>query len=873
MNILTKDTLREIIKTKTKFISIMIIMLLGVFVFVGLEETPKAIKNTANTYLNSIDMYDLKVTNTFGITEEDVNVVKSLNNIKYAETYYSKKIKVDKINDEINLISLPQKIALTKQIEGRLPKEENEIIITEALKNQYSLGETILIKEQYRQEANQIELKNKEYKIVGFVYGADFPDNSSNNKVSKNYFAYVSKENFISNKYSGINILLTDFDTRDFSDDNYYKKLSLYREDLAEKLKKQQEEHNKNFKETANANLEENKSKIELLKTRLNESEKNLEGLKYIFPEKYEKESKELKEKEKTLKEQEEKLKISEKKINNQNYPRFRIESVKENATYAEFINSADSLKDIADIFSIFLYAVAILVTLTTITRMIEENRINIGTLKSLGYSDIEISKKYYIYGITSSLIGGILGIILAYNILVPAVYNSYAKSLVMKIPIIQKDINIIIISLLISVICVVLSVHIPLRRLLKENTSSLLRPKVPERAKRIFLEKISFIWKRLNFLRKVTFRNIFCYKIRMLMTIFGVLGCLSLMFVGFGIRNSIENLEPEQFDKITKYDILAVYNPYISDFEKEGIKKIINQNTDVEKSQEISVGQATIESDNRVVDKITMFILEKDEKDFFNLKKGIKKISLDDNGVIIDEKLAHLYKLKVGDNLKIFFDDKEYTVKISAINENYIGHNMYIKKGYFEKTFAESYEKNAYLIKTNHDKDKTENIVESLDKNENISFVKNNMAIRKIIEDQVEAVDILVIVIVLCSTSLALVVLYNLINVNVSERIRELSTIKVLGFYSKEVTLYVFREIFYLTLIGIIIGNFIGVLLYRKIILDLAGRNMMFDSKPSYLTCVISTALTLIIVICVMVLMHFRLKKVNMVEALKGVE
>ena len=873
MNILTKDTLREIIKTKTKFISIMIIMLLGVFVFVGLEETPKAIKNTANTYLNSIDMYDLKVTNAFGITEEDVNVIKSLNNIKYAETYYSKKIKVDKINDEINLISLPQKIALTKQIEGRLPKEENEIAITEALKNQYSLGETILIKEQYRQEANQIELKNKEYKIVGFVYGADFPDNSSNNKVSKNYFAYVSKENFISNKYSGINILLTDFDTRDFSDDSYYKKLSLYREDLAEKLKKQQEEHNKNFKETANANLEENKSKIELLKTRLNESKKNLESIKYILPEKYEKESKEIKEKEKTLQEQEEKLQISEKKINNKNYPRFRIESVKENATYAKFINSADSLKDIANIFSIFLYAVAILVTLTTITRMIEENRINIGTLKSLGYSDIEISKKYYIYGITSSLVGGMLGIILAYNILVPAVYNSYAKSLVMKIPIIQKDINIIIISLLISVICVVLSVHIPLRKLLKENTSSLLRPKVPERAKRIFLEKISFIWKRLNFLRKVTFRNIFCYKIRMLMTIFGVLGCLSLMFVGFGIRNSIENLEPEQFDKITKYDILAVYNPYISDFEKKGIKKTINQNTDVEKSQEISVGQATIESDNRVVDKITMFILEKDEKDFFNLKKGIKKLSLDDNGVIIDEKLAHLYKLKVGDNLKIFFDDKEYTVKISAINENYIEHNMYLKKEYFEKTFAENYEKNAYLIKTNHDKDKTENIVESLDKNENISFVKNNMAIRKIIEDQVEAVDILVIVIVLCSTSLALVVLYNLINVNVSERIRELSTIKVLGFYSKEVTLYVFREIFYLTLIGIIIGNFVGVLLYRKIILDLAGRNMMFDSKPSYLTYIISTALTLIIVICVMILMHFRLKKVNMVEALKGVE
>lgn len=873
MNILTKDTLREIIKTKTKFISIMIIMLLGVFVFVGLEETPKAIKNTANTYLNSIDMYDLKVTNAFGITEEDVNVVKSLNNIKYAETYYSKKIKVDKINDEINLISLPQKIALTKQIEGRLPKEENEIVITEALKNQYSLGETILIKEQYRQEANQIELKNKEYKIVGFVYGADFPDNSSNNKVSKNYFAYVSKENFISNKYSGINILLTDFDTRDFSDDSYYKKLSLYREDLAEKLKKQQEEHNKNFKETANANLEENKSKIELLKTRLNESKKNLESIKYILPEKYEKESKEIKEKEKTLQEQEEKLQISEKKINNKNYPRFRIESVKENATYAKFINSADSLKDIANIFSIFLYAVAILVTLTTITRMIEENRINIGTLKSLGYSDIEISKKYYVYGITSSLVGGMLGIILAYNILVPAVYNSYAKSLVMKIPIIQKDINIIIISLLISVICVVLSVHIPLRRLLKENTSSLLRPKVPERAKRIFLEKISFIWKRLNFLRKVTFRNIFCYKIRMLMTIFGVLGCLSLMFVGFGIRNSIENLEPEQFDKITKYDILAVYNPYISDFEKKGIKKTINQNTDVEKSQEISVGQATIESDNRVVDKITMFILEKDEKDFFNLKKGIKKLSLDDNGVIIDEKLAHLYKLKVGDNLKIFFDDNEYTVKISAINENYIEHNMYLKKEYFEKTFAENYEKNAYLIKTNHDKDKTENIVESLDENENISFVKNNMAIRKIIEDQVEAVDILVIVIVLCSTSLALVVLYNLINVNVSERIRELSTIKVLGFYSKEVTLYVFREIFYLTLIGIIIGNFVGVLLYRKIILDLAGRNMMFDSKPSYLTYIISTALTLIIVICVMILMHFRLKKVNMVEALKGVE
>jgi len=246
--------------------------------------------------------------------------------------------------------------------------------------------------------------------------------------------------------------------------------------------------------------------------------------------------------------------------------------------------------------------------------------------------------------------------------------------------------------------------------------------------------------------------------------------------------------------------------------------------------------------------------------------------IKLPKDSIVINEKLAYLYNLSVGDNFKVIINEKEYTLKIGAINKNYFGNILYTDREYFSKVFDKTYSDNSFIIKMNNS-DEVEKMASKLQDNPYVANVSDNSKIQENLDNFISGLDIIVVVMVLCSLALALVVLYNLINVNVSERQRELSTIKVLGFYPREVTIYVFREIFYLSIIGIVIGNYIAYRLYLKIILELASRTMMFSSRVPIAVYALSTGVTLVIIIFVMAIMHRRLKKVNMVESLKAIE
>lgn len=551
-------------------------------------------------------------------------------------------------------------------------------------------------------------------------------------------------------------------------------------------------------------------------------------------------------------------------------YPRFNVESIKSNSVYSQIITLYKSFVFLAYVFSLFLFAVAILVSLTTLTRMIDENRTNIGTLKSLGYTNFEISKKYYIYGISSTLLGFLLGSFAAYKVIVPLVYKASAGALTFNVPIIKPSIIILLAGLGVSLICIILSIFFPLKKSLKENSSILLRPKAPKTGKYILLEKITPLWRRLSFLRKVTFRNIFRYKIRMFMTIFGIVGCITLMFIGFGIRYSMIDISNEQFKLINKLNVAATYNPDITNENKEKISKLIPQN--LEKT-ELSLQKATVENNGVVLDTISLMTFDNiDYSSYFTiLDKDRKKIE-DYTGVIIDEKLAYLHNIKVGDEFNIFVNDKEYTVKVSGINLNYFGHIMYMSKDYYEKIFNKEYKNNTFIIKGD-DNNQLSEVIKELKQNDDIVNILDNLEIQDNLDRAIKGLNSLVIVMVLCSVSLALVVLYNLININISERLRELSTVKVLGFYSREVTAYIFREIFYLSVIGIIIGNYVGYNMYKKIILELSDRAIMYSTNVSGMVYILSSGITITIILGLMIFMHFRLKKVNMVESLKAVE
>ena len=871
MKAINRDILREISKTKSKFISIMIIMFLGVFIFVGLKETSPAMVNTYNKYIERHKMYDLRVSHNFGINEEDMKIINALDNIDLSESYFIKKLQIINSNDFVNIESLPEKLVLPKVTEGSLPNNDGEIALVESLQSSYKIGDEISFISD-KSESNT--LKQYKFKVVGFVQGANHIEVSNNNLANKDYFGYVRRDVFKFENVSGVNVKLKNINYK-YSDKDYITEVNKTRDNLIEKLKTQQKIDEKYYLDKNNKKLNENEKVINQAQEQLNSVKTKLELLKNVDNKSYNEQLEKLNKAQKEIDDNKKQLSIGKASLSEESYPRFSVENIRGLKNYAQFIDSASSLTFVANVFSIFLFVVSILVSLTTLTRMIDENRINIGTLKSLGYSNYQISKKYFVYGGLSTLIGTILGIIGAYLVIVPIIYNSYARFFTFNTPEIVYTPSILIAAFVISLGCVSLAIYIPLRKNLREKSAYLLRPKAPSGGSRIFLERIPFIWSRLSFLRKVTFRNIFRYKIRMLMTIFGVAGCLTLMFIGFGIRYGVINISNEQFKVINKVDIAATYNPYIGNESVEKLQKDIDNNKNVKASTKVNIQLATFESNNEIVDSAQLITVNKDDyKDYIALTDNDNKgIDLPGDAAVVSEKLAYLHKLNIGDSFNVIVNNKEYTLTVGEINKNYFGHTIYINKDYYESLFQKQYKDNTFLVQTTGGKETVESVVSNLNDNSDIVNISDNSKIQEILDNFIKGIDIIVAVMVICSVTLALVVLYNLINVNVSERIRELSTIKVLGFYPSEVTIYVFREIFYLSGVGIILGNYLGYKMYLKIILELAGRDMMFSSKVPLVVYLLASGITILITIVVMIVMHKKLKKVNMVEALKAIE
>lgn len=869
MKALNKDIIREISKTKSKFASIMIIMFLGVFVFIGLKETTPAMVNTYNKTLEQHNIYDLRVTNDFGINDGDIDEIRKLENIDKLETYNKKNYKLENSTNSIDIETLSKELATPKVIKGKLPTTNNEIAVVDSLGKTYKIGDTINLVDDKSEEK---KLRSYSYKVVGYVHGADHTEVSSNNPTNNSYFGYINRENFQFDNVTGVNIKLKGISYK-YSDKKYIEEVNKSRDQLIDILKERKLVDEKNYKSNTSQKIKESEERLASIEKELASNLERLELLKNVDIQRYTEQSSKLNEAKKQLQDNKKQLEVSKRAFEETNYPRFNVENIRGLVHYAQFIDSAGSLSFLANVFSIFLFSVSILVSLTTLTRMVDENRTSIGTLKALGYSNKEIFKKYYIYGGVSTVIGTILGIIAGYLVIVPIIYNSYSRFFTLKEPYIVYNLHIIALAFLISILCILLAVFIPLRKNLKERSAYLLRPKAPSSGSRIFLENVSFIWKRLSFLRKVTFRNIFRYKVRMFMTIFGVMGCLTLMFIGFAIRFGVIDISNEQFKIINKIDVLATYNPYAEKEDIDKSSKEIGSNSNVENFTKVNVQKATVEKNNEVLDTAQLVTLDRNNyKDYITLMDNRSNIELPKDSIVINEKLAYLYNLSVGDNFKVIINEKEYTLKIGAINKNYFGNILYMDREYFSKVFDKTYSDNSFIIKMNNS-DEVEKMASKLQDNPYVANVSDNSKIQENLDNFISGLDIIVVVMVLCSLALALVVLYNLINVNVSERQRELSTIKVLGFYPREVTIYVFREIFYLSIIGIVIGNYIAYRLYLKIILELASRTMMFSSRVPIAVYALSTGVTLVIIIFVMAIMHRRLKKVNMVESLKAIE
>ena len=820
---LRKDAFKEIINTRKRFLSILLIVLLGVGFFAGIRAVSPDMKKTADMYFDENKMMDIEVISTMGLTDDDVKEIQDLQDVKIVEGTYSKDVltKVDEEEVVLKIHTLSDNINCVKLQQGEMPKNEEECVVEESFLNSTNkkIGDTIIL--EAKDSLAGPNLKNKEIKIVGSIRSPLYISRErGSTKLASgkiNYYIYVPQSEIISQIYTEIYVRVKDADKLDTFSDEY--------EDKVKKVK----------------------SDIENIAKERTESEY-------------------------------EKLKVK---------PEWYVLDRNQNTGYASYSQDSERIANIGKVFPFVFFVIAELISLTSMTRMVEEQRVQIGTLKALGYTKGKIALKYILYAVLATLIGGIIGMLIGFRILPEIIYNMYAMMYSMKDVVLEFNTGIAITGLGLALICTVGATIIACYKELNLQPASLMRPKSPKAGKRVLLERISWLWSKLKFTQKVTIRNVFRYKKRVSMTIIGILGCTALMVAGFGLRESVSNMIPSQYGEVFLYDMsITLKNEQTSDEIQKYIDEVCNIKTN-DKNNDVTDAMAFNMQAVEILNKETkqdvqLIVPEKTDvlSDYIVLENRVskEKYSLSDNGVVITEKLAKLLGIKQGEKITIKnSNDKQAEVEVKGITRNYLMHYMYISPEYYESIFGEKVKYNTILLKEQSEVKKSEESENKLGKkileNSNISKVTFMSQTKSIFDEVMDNMTFVVWILIISAGLLAFVVLYNLANVNISERIRELATIKVLGFYDKEVYDYVGRETTILTIIGILLGLIAGYFLEMFILKTCELDILMFDTRISIWSYVYSASLTILFTLIVSVVTYFALKKIDMIESLKSVE
>ena len=610
---------------------------------------------------------------------------------------------------------------------------------------------------------------------------------------------------------------------------------------------------------SAQKTLDENEKKI-------NDAEEKLEKSKEEFNSK--------------IADAEKKLDEAEEEVNSIQRPSWYILDREQNVGYVSYMQDTDRVANLAQVFPIVFFIVAALISLTSMTRMVEEQRVQIGTLKALGYNKLQIASKYIIYAFLATVIGGIIGIAIGFNFLPKVIANIYAMVYDVPDVILEFNTKYATIGMICAMICTIGATIYSCLKELKQKPATLMRPKAPKPGKRVLLEYITFIWKRLNFTKKVTARNIFRYKKRFLMTIIGVGGCTALIIAGFGLRDAISSMIPSQYGKINLYNFTVSLKDEYKNEELDNIDNILKNFDGINDLLNVNVQSVSIDKNDNT-QSIQLIVPQKveDLSKFITLESRTnndEKYSLDDSSVIITEKLAKLLDIKVGDEIKIInSDDKECTVKVKAITENYIYHYIYMTPNLYNQLYDTRIGYNVVYANSNkmtkeEEEELGTKILNNSDYISGITFTSNT---ENIFSEVMNNMDLVVWILIISAGLLAFVVLYNLLNANITERIRELATIKVLGFYDREVYDYISRETIILTLIGMLFGIGGGYFLTMYIIKTCEIDMLMFNPKITIWSYLFGVLITALFAIIVNIITYFSLKKIDMIESLKSVE
>lgn len=872
-NVIGKDIYREIKKSKGRFFSIFAIITIGVAFFSGVKASAPIMKYTADKYYDDYNLMDIKIMGSLGLTDGDVEAIRNIEGVKGVFPSYTMDTTLTVDSKELVIKTMALSIDNMKEdnedyinrpvlVEGRYPEKSGECLIESSKIDKLNLeiGSTIKLQSGTSEDIKD-SLKVNEFTIVGKAnspYYLSYEKGSS--KIgggTVNNYIMIPQEDFNLQAYTECYITVEGVKELNSYKDEYFK--------VTDKVKEKLEELSI---ERCNVRYNDIKNEAVEKLNNMKEQYKDILALKGSP----------------LLANNEDALKVinsiekAEKDIENLEVPSWYVLDRNSHYSYVDYGSSADRIEAISKVFPVFFFLVAALVCLTTMTRMVDEERTNIGTMKALGYGKGKIALKYIVYASVASITGGIVGNVIGFYVFPPIIYNAYGIMYEMPGVSLKFNWNLAIISVLAAVFITTFSAIGSCYKELVETPALLMRPKAPKEGKRIFLEKIPFIWKRFSFTKKVTARNIFRYKKRFFMTVIGVAGCTALLLAGFGIRDSIRSIVDKQFGEIFKYDAKITLEDNISMEEAEKVLGDFQGNGKLQESMLIAEENITV--DKNGVDVAANLVIPSDIEKFKNFvflrnRKTGKEQYIKEDGAVISEKIANDLDLAIGDSLTFKdLDNKEYKVKVVGISENYLDLYVYIDESLYKELFTKevSYKKIISKLEDNSE-EKENSLGEELMRNDFVKSVTFFTATKNNFQNTISSLNIVVVILIISAGALAFVVLYNLINVNVSERLREIATIKVLGFYDKEVAEYVYRENLVLAAIGTIFGLALGTILHRFIMITVELDTVMFGRNINIISYFYGAILTMAFALLVNVVMLRKLKNIPMVESLKSVD
>ncbi|WP_054943841.1 ABC transporter permease [Paenibacillus ihuae] len=864
---LWKDIFREIGHTKARFISIFAIIMLGVCFFSGIKAAGPDMLDTAGTFYGGTRLMDLKVQSTYGLTEDDVALLKQVPEVDVLQPGYSADVFAGDNGVILKVLSYNADKPLNQYrlMEGRLPEQSGEIVLDDLLDKKYALGDTVVFSGNGTDAILSEKFGTLEYTVVGFVRSPQFIEKNNRGtstigKGTADAFAAIPESDFKLPVYTEAYLSFKDTAGAEAYSPEYESLMEQHTTSVEQAMSGVPEARLAELRAEGEAELA--KGRMELAAA---EQQQALLAEENTASEKLAAAKAELAE--------------GERQLAALKPPKIYVTDRNVNPGYAEYKDNADRLSAIASVFPVFFFLIAALVSLTTMTRMVEEHRLQIGTLKALGYGNRDIMAKFLVYGTLASLTGSAVGLAVGFTLLPTIIFNAYSS--LYNLPDLIRSFypSYSVISVIVALVCTTLTAWFAARIELRGKASVLMRPKAPKNGQRIILERVSFVWKRLSFVQKVTARNLFRYKQRMFMTVFGVAGCTALILTGFGLKDSIGSIAGQQFGTIMKYDALVALRTDAPAAAQKSYEQLISGESAIEGTLNVAQESMIAHAQGVNDQDVNLFVPEAMDSlsDYVELRERIsgegQKLAAE--GAVISEKLAKLYGLEPGDTLTLVDSRNElFNIRITGITENYVLHYAYMTPAYYSSVFGKEPVYNTSLLNYNvQDSAWEDQFGEKLTGSERVAAVSFSSSVGSAFDETMKSMDVVTLVLIVSAAALAFVVLYNLTNINVSERIRELSTIKVLGFYDNEVTMYIYRENILLTLLGIAAGSGLGIVLHSFVLQTAELDATMFAPIIKWPSYIYAALLTMVFSGIVMAFMHMKLKRIHMIEALKSVE